>query len=180
MTRVAAFAAFAALAAFPAAAEVRSASSAGFEVEARATVPVPPAEAYAALARIGEWWNDEHTYSGKAANMRLDPRAGGCFCETVPKGNGTIEHMRVVYAQPGQILRLQGGLGPLQAEAAIGTLTWALKAVPGGTEVTQSYVVGGFVRGGAEKLAPLVDMVLVEQMARYRSHLGDQGRRSGD
>jgi uncharacterized protein YndB with AHSA1/START domain len=180
MSRIATLLAFAMLAATPAAAEVKSSSPAGFEVEAKATVPVPPAQAYAALVRIGEWWNSQHTYSGQAANMRLDPRAGGCFCETVPEGEGTIEHMRVVYAQPGQTLRLQGGLGPLQAEAAIGTLTWALKAVPGGTEVTQSYVVGGYVRGGAEKLAPLVDQVLAEQMARYRSHLGDKGRRSGD
>ena len=180
MDRVAVSFAIGVAAAAPAAAEVKSSTPAGFEVEAKATVPVSPAEAYLALARVGDWWNSEHTYSGKAANMRLEPRAGGCFCESVPDGNGTIEHMRVVYAQPGQTLRLQGGLGPLQAEAALGTLTWALKAVPGGTEVTQSYVVGGYVRAGAEKMAPLVDMVLAQQMARYQSHLSDRGGRSGD
>jgi uncharacterized protein YndB with AHSA1/START domain len=180
MNRIGISFAFAVLAATPAVAEVKSATPAGFEVQAKATVPVSPAQAYAALGRIGDWWNSEHTYSGKATNLRLDARAGGCFCETVPNGNGTIEHMRVIYAQPGQTLRLQGALGPLQGEAAVGTLTWALKPVPGGTEVTQSYVVGGYVRSGADKMAPLVDRVLAEQMARYQRHRSDRGGRSGD
>ncbi len=180
MNRIAISFVVAIAAAFPAAAEVKSSTPAGFEVEAKATVPVSPAQAYAALGRIGDWWSSQHSYSGKASNMRLDPRAGGCFCENLPDSDGTIEHMRVIYAQPAQILRLQGALGPLQAEAAMGTLTWALKAVPGGTEVTQSYVVGGYVRSGAEQMAPLVDMVLAEQMARYQSHLSDRGGRSGD
>jgi hypothetical protein len=160
----------AALAASPAAAEVRSATPAGFEVESRVTVPASPAEAYAALGRIGEWWNPAHTYSGKATNLRLDLKAGGCFCETT-EGGGAIEHLRVVYAQPGTMLRLQGGLGPLQAEGVAGALTWTLKPVAGGTEIVQSYVVGGYVRGGAEKLASPVDQVMREQLERYRSRL---------
>ncbi|MEA1015830.1 SRPBCC family protein [Sphingosinicella sp. LY1275] len=159
-----------ALVASPAAAEVKSATPAGFEVESRATVPVPPAEAYAALGRIGEWWNPAHTYSGKAANLRLDLKVGGCFCETTD-GGGAIEHLRVIYAQPGAVLRLQGGLGPLQAEGVAGALTLTLKPVAGGTEIVQSYVVGGYVRGGAEALAPLVDKVMGEQLERYRSRL---------
>lgn len=148
-----------------AAAEVKSSTPAGFEVESKAVVAAIPAEVYARLGRIGEWWNPAHTYSGKGANLSLEAKAGGCFCETI-EGGGTIEHMRVVYAQPGSILRLQGGLGPLQQEAAIGTLTLQLKPVAGGTEVTQTYVVGGNIRGGAEKLAPIVDQVLGEQLNR--------------
>jgi hypothetical protein len=164
----------AALALAPAAeAEVKSATDAGFETETKVVVSATPAETYAALSRIGDWWNPEHSYSGKAANLRLEARAGGCFCE-VTDGGGTIEHMRVVYAQPGQTLRLQGGLGPLQAEAASGTLTWSLKAVEGGTEVTQSYVVGGYVRGGATKLAAIVDKVLAEQITRLKGRLVDK------
>lgn len=157
-------------AAAPAGAEVKSATTAGFEVEARALVSVAPAEAYAMLGRIGEWWNGDHTYSGKSANLSLKPRAGGCFCERIPP-NGTIEHMRVVYAQPATILRLQGGLGPLQGEAVAGTLTWTLKAVPGGTQIVQTYVVGGYVRGGADKLAPIVDKVMAEQLAGLQRRL---------
>lgn len=158
-------------AAAPAGAEVRNASAAGFALEARATVPAPPAEVYAALGRIGRWWNSQHTYSGDAANMTLEQRAGGCFCERIPADDGSIEHGRVIYARPGQALRVQGALGPLQAEAAAGTLTWSLRAVAGGTEITQTYVVGGYRPGGFEALAPLVDQVMGEQLRRLGEHL---------
>lgn len=156
----------------PAMAEVRSATPAGFEVESKAVVSAPPAEAYAALTRIGAWWDSAHTYSGKAANMTLDARPGGCFCETMPKGDGAIEHMRVVYVQPGRTLRLQGGLGPLQAEGVAGTLTWSLNPVPGGTEIVQTYVVGGYVRGGIQRMAPIVDQVLSQQLSRLAAYIG--------
>ena len=159
------------LAAVPAAAEVKSSTPDGFEVEAKATVSATPAETYAMFASPGEWWEDEHTYSGDSANMRLKLKAGGCFCERIPEDGGTIEHGRVIYARPAQQLRIQGGLGPLQAEAAIGTLTWTLKAVEGGTEITQTYVVGGYVRGGAERFAPIVDRVLATQLAGLKRRL---------
>lgn len=120
-----AFALLAAAAASPAMAEVKSATPAGFAVEAKVVVPASPAQAYAALARIGAWWDSAHSYSGDAANMTLDPKVGGCFCETIPKGNGAVEHGRIIYAQPGETLRLQSALGPLQAEAALGVLTWS-------------------------------------------------------
>jgi uncharacterized protein YndB with AHSA1/START domain len=159
-------------AAAPVAAEVKSASATGFETEARARVPVPPAEVYAALVRVGQWWQSAHTYSGDAANMTLEPRAGGCFCEAIPADGGTIEHGRVIYARPGQQLRVSGALGPLQAEAVTGTLTWTLSPAEGGTEIVMTYVVGGFVRGaGAEPLVPLVDQVLAAQLEGLRAHL---------
>ncbi|HEV2748151.1 MAG TPA: SRPBCC family protein [Allosphingosinicella sp.] len=156
----------------PASAEVKSAAPGGFEVESRAIVAANAAQTYAALGRIAEWWNGEHTYSGDAANLRLEARAGGCFCETIPKGGGSIEHMRVVYAQPGVTLRLQGGLGPLQQYGVAGTLTWSLKPAANGTAITQTYVVGGYIPGGADKLAPMVDKVLAEQLGRLQKRLG--------
>lgn len=155
----------------PAAAEVLSATSSGFALEAKATVPVSPAEAYAALGRIGRWWQSDHTYSGDAANMRLEARLGGCFCESIPEGGGEIEHGRVIYAQPGRTLRVQGGLGPLQSEGVLGSLTWQLRAVEGGTEITQTYVAGGYMRGGFEAAAPLVDQVMAAQLEGLRRHL---------
>jgi uncharacterized protein YndB with AHSA1/START domain len=154
-----------------AAAEVKSAAAGGFEVEAKAVVAASPAETFAMLGRPAEWWNKEHTYSGDPRNMSLELRAGGCFCERIPKGGGTVEHGRIVYARPGTALRLQGALGPLQAEGATGSLTWSLKAVPGGTEVIQTYVVGGYVRGGVDTLAPIVDRVLGEQLEGLKRRL---------
>jgi uncharacterized protein YndB with AHSA1/START domain len=162
-------AALAASAAAPAGARVISSSPAGFEVADRVVIAAPPAKLYAALIDIGRWWSGSHTYSGDAANLSIDARAGGCWCERLADG-GAIEHLRLVYVRPGQALRGQGGLGPLQSEGAAGSFTWTIKpAKDGGSELTQSYVVGGYVRGGAEKLAPLVDQVLGEQLGRLKA-----------
>ena len=145
-------------------AEVRTAADSGFETVNSAVVAASPDKVYAMLGQPGRWWNKDHTYSGDARNLSQDMKAGGCFCEVIPADNGTVEHGRVVFAQPGQTLRLSAALGPLQQEAVSGTLTWSLKPVAGGTEVTQTYVVGGYVRGGAAKLAPIVDRVMSEQL----------------
>jgi uncharacterized protein YndB with AHSA1/START domain len=122
------------------------------------------------LGRVGEWWGKNHTYSGDASNLSLSLQANGCFCEKMPDG-GTIEHLRIVQARPGSTLRAQGGLGPLQAEAVAGTLTWSLKAVTGGTEITQNYIVSGHLRPGFEALAPAVDQVLTEQLLGLQKRL---------
>jgi uncharacterized protein YndB with AHSA1/START domain len=151
-------------------AEVRSSSASGFEVQSVAIVKASPADTYSMLGRIGEWWSPSHSYSGKAANLSLALSAGGCFCERLDDG-GAVEHMRVVQARPAKLLRLQGGLGPLQGEGVFGTLTWSLKAVPGGTEVTQNYIVGGYFRGGGAQLAAPVGQVLEEQLGRLKARL---------
>lgn len=160
----------AAAAASPAAAEVKSAAPAGFAVESRAVVAAAPAEAYAQIVRVDEWWDAAHSYSGNAANLSLQARPGGCFCERLADGGG-VEHMRVVSARPGVELRLQGGLGPLQAEAVTGSLSWSLKPAGGGTEIVQRYVVGGYVDGGADRIAPAVDQVLAGQLLRLQQKL---------
>jgi hypothetical protein len=155
----------------PAVAEIISSSPHGFASENRVLVPVTPAEAYDALGRIGEWWDPAHTYSGLTGNLALELRAGGCMCEALV-GGGTVEHLRVVYAEPGEMLRLQGGLGPLQAEAVVATLSWSLAPAEGsGTEIVQSYVVGGYIRAGAGAYAGPVDNVLADQLERLRAWL---------
>ena len=159
-----------ALLATPAAAEVKSVTDAGFEVSRTETIAADPAAVYAALRVPAKWWNAEHTWSGDAENLWIDAQAGGCFCEKMPD-KGSIQHARIVAAQPGKQLRLTGALGPLQAEAVTGTFTWDLKPVDGGTEITQSYVVGGYVRTGAAALAPLVDQVLGQQLTRLQALL---------
>jgi uncharacterized protein YndB with AHSA1/START domain len=152
------------LAAAPAAADVKI-SETGFVVENKAVAAAAPDAVWAALVAPARYWNPDHSYSGKAANFTLDPKAGGCFCEALPDG-GSVEHMRVVFAGPGSMLRLVGGLGPLQSEGVAATLTWALKPVPNGTEITQTYVVGGHMRFDVPATAPLVGQVLNEQLTR--------------
>jgi uncharacterized protein YndB with AHSA1/START domain len=150
-------------------AEVKSATASGFVVESRAVVAVPPAVAYAMLTRVGAWWIPSHTYSGKGASLSLDPRAGGCFCESW--AGGSVEHGRVIAARPGQQLRLSGALGPLQGEALTGTLTWTLKPAPNGTEIVQTYSVAAYVAGGADKYASPVDQVMAQQLAAFTKAL---------
>ncbi len=158
------------LIAAPAAAEIKTSGPNGFAVEQSFTVAARPEAVYAQIGRIGEWWDMAHSYSGKAENMRLELKAGGCFCETLANG-GSIEHMRVVYADPANGIRLQGGLGPLQSEAVTGTLSWSFKTVAGGTLVTQRYSVAGQTAGGIASLAAPVDQVLGEQFARLQKRL---------
>src|SRR5262245_8712947 len=85
----------------PAAAEVVSADAHGFEVNNTVNLVIPVNQAYSAFSRLNSWWGDEHTYSGKAANMQLLLRPGGCFCEAIPTGGG-VEHMRVSVVQPNE------------------------------------------------------------------------------
>ena len=155
----------AALAATPAAAEVVSAGPEGVVVRNAVEVSAPAARVYAELARPDRWWESSHTYSGDAANLSLDPKPGGCFCEKLPAG-GAVEHLRVLTARPGQMLRLQGALGPLQGEAVSGVLSFELKPKAGGTEVVQTYAIRGFSAAEAARWAPPVDGMLRTQLQR--------------
>ena len=151
----------------PAMAEVTASGANGFEVRHTVTLVVPPEAAYATFVDLGGWWSDSHTYSGKASNMTLDPRAGGCFCERLDGGG--VEHMRVSVAQPGKRLVLTGILGPLLYEATAGVMDVTFDKVAGGSKVTMTYRAAGFARGGGEKMAGLVDQVLGQQVKSYRA-----------
>ncbi len=160
----------------PASARVVSTQPHGFEIAESATVKASPEVVYKTLVDIASWWDGNHSYSGTAANISIDARAGGCWCEKLSDG-GSIEHMRIVYAHPGKVLRAQGGLGPLQSEGVAGSLTYTIKpAAGGGSEVTQTYVVGGYLRQGADKLAPGVDAVMSAGFKRLVAKVDGAGR----
>lgn len=171
-----------ALLASPACAEVVASSEAGFVIRLTEEVTASPQESWKMLLTPGEWWSSEHTYSGDAMNLYLDAQATGCFCEKLPRPkdapedqrNGSIEHLHVVYAEPNRVLRLTGGLGPLQSEAVHGTLTMTFKAVPGGTRILWEYVVGGYMRYKTDKISPVVDKVMGEQIRRLGAKLGSK------
>ena len=157
------------MASAPAVAEVVSASSNGFEVRQILELPVKPEVAFAKFGEVGAWWDDEHTYSGKAANMRLALTRGGCFCETMEGGG--IEHLRVTYVDRPKRVVLTGSLGPLLYEATAGVMDVQVKPAAGGSQLVLDYRAAGFFKGGAGKLAPLVDQVLEQQMKRYRAYV---------
>jgi uncharacterized protein YndB with AHSA1/START domain len=144
-------------------------NSTGFLVKHEVSVNAAPAKVYDALmGQIGSWWDPQHTYSGDSKNLAIDARPGGCFCERLQNGGG-IEHMRVVYIQPGKLIRMSGALGPLQASGLAGSLTWKLTGSDGSTNLELSYSVGGYMEGGIEKMAPAVNDMLGEQLQRLKA-----------
>ena len=150
-----------------AAAEVQSVGAGGFEVRQTVHVAASSDKAFAALLQPARWWSSEHTFSGNAANLTLDARAGGCWCESLPEG-GSVEHLHVVYVSPGKVLRLRGALGPFQGLAVDGVMTWSLKPNANGTDISVSYAVGGYAKDGFENLSKGADHVLAEQIERLR------------
>ena len=173
-------AAIALFAASPAAAEVIETRDDGFVTRDTATVAASPLEAWLALIKPADWWNDSHTWSADASNMTLVPQAGGCFCEKVPGEDradgfsldGSAQHMTVIQAYPLRVLRMRGGLGPLQGEPATGVLTITLKEVDGGTRILWEYNVGGPMRFTIDQISKAVDGVMTQQLHGLRDHLG--------
>ena len=159
-----------------AAAEVVETREGFFKIQSVVLVDLPPAAAWRALTRVPAWWDSAHTWSGAARNLSLKARAGGCFCEKLADG-GSVQHARVVLAQPGQLLRLDGALGPLQEMAVNGTLTYSLAPDGPGTRVTMSYAVAGALTMDAAKLAPLVDQVMAGQLERLRNYSNSKDSR---
>jgi hypothetical protein len=152
----------------PASAAVASSSPSGFVIEAEAELAAAPETVWRDLRRIERWWNSAHTYSGDASRLRLDARAGGCWCERWGDGQ-SVEHGRVVLVmeQEGvRTLRVIGAFGPLQEMGATGVLTFTVAAHTSGAKLAMSYRVSGDAALGFDRMAPLVDSVLMEQFGR--------------
>ncbi len=173
MTRVAAaFCVFAAVASAAAArAEVVDLRLTGFEVRESVDIAAPPAAVWAALARIGAWWDPEHTFSGVAANLSIDLKPGGCLCESLGALGAGVEHLRIVYVKPPAAARLEGAIGPLQNTGADGHMAWRLEDGHGHTTFTLTYDVGGYAKGGLQTWAKPVDTVLKRQVDRLKRYI---------
>jgi uncharacterized protein YndB with AHSA1/START domain len=157
----------------PANAAVTDQSTTGFELQETAHIAASPDKVYAALIDPARWWSSDHTFSGSAANLSLDARAGGCWCEKLP-GGGSVLHLTVVDADPGKTLRLRGALGPFQGTGMDGAMTIALKPNGQGTDLTLTYDIGGYFKGGFGPLPQGADGVLADQVARLK-HLVETG-----
>lgn len=151
-------------------AEVVSAATNGFEVRETAQIAAKPDAVYAVLVAPSRWWDSAHTYSKSAANLTLDARAGGCWCESLAEA-GTVQHLIVVLAMPGKTLRLRGALGPLQGLGVEGAMTWKISPSAGGSDLELTYTAGGFAKDGLDKLAGPVDGVLGEQVERLKQFI---------
>jgi uncharacterized protein YndB with AHSA1/START domain len=152
-------------------AEVTDSAPDGFSLRHTVEVDASAAGVYRALTKqVGKWWHPDHTFTGDAGNLRIEARGGGCFCEKLDDG-GEVQHLQVVYAEPGKLLRMSGGLGPLQQVAVAGSLAFTLTESEGSTQVELMYTVAGYRPGGLADWAGPVDGVLGVQMRRLERYL---------
>jgi uncharacterized protein YndB with AHSA1/START domain len=155
-----------------ASAGVTEVASNGFTLKQDVVIAAGPDKVYAMLVEPARWWNSEHTWSGSASNLTLEARAGGCFCETLAKG-GSVQHLAIVSAQPGKLLRLTGLLGPFQSMAGNGVMTWTLTTDPAGTHLELTYQIAGYANmamggKGYEFWSKAADGMLADQVTRLK------------
>jgi hypothetical protein len=158
-------------------ATVVDSTQAGFTIRWEQSAHVSPMVLYSEFTKgISKWWDPDHTWSGKAENLSIQPVPGGCFCEKLGE-EGSLRHMTVIYADPGKMFRMEGGLGPLQQFAVNGILTLEIRTVKDSSKVTLTYTVGGYIPGGVSKLAMVVDQVLGHQFSRFMDYAYRQAPR---
>jgi hypothetical protein len=139
-------------------AKVVSSNESGFVIENSVIVPTDPQVSWRALVEsVGQWWPADHTWFGRSENLRIEPRAGGCFCEI--SGDRQVVHMTIGFVDPGVRLRMLGGLGPLQGMGMYGALDWTFEKSDGGTRITLRYQAGGYAGPDLAAMLPVIDQV---------------------
>ncbi len=159
-------------------AEVVDAGPSGFKVVHEVEIAADRAAVWQAALDVGSWWSDDHTISGDARRMSIEPRPQGCFCEMLSATDGVV-HLTVTTVSTNSMLRLTGGLGPLGVMGASGNLIWEFSDAEGMTRVTFTYAVGGYYEGGVETMAEPVDFVIGEALSNLKQHIESSGD-SGD
>lgn len=157
-----------------AAAEVMNRSENGFSLTYERPVTASSDAVLAAIARPAAWWSDAHTYSGAAANISVDLRPGGCWCEALPGGG--VKHAEAVLVWPEQrMVRFDAPFGPLQSIGAdaVLTMTWTDATDGSGRTLKWTFVVAG---PGAGAMADAIDGVMAEQFGRLADHLSAEPR----
>jgi uncharacterized protein YndB with AHSA1/START domain len=150
-------------------AEVAQSDPQGFTIAIRRIVLADATQSWDGLVHPARWWNPEHSWSGDAANLGVEARAGGCWCE---RWNGNeVEHGRIIRSEPGVNLRLRGVFGPLQEQALTGVMDFRLTQGKDGTQIDLSYRVSGPASARLDEVAAIVDQVLSLQMDRFKAHL---------
>lgn len=151
-----------------ASAEVITSAPDHFTLKLEAESERSPSEIWARLIEPSDWWQSDHTYSGDASNLSLDPQAGGLWREDWE--GGSVWHGTVLQAQPDSSLVLSAPFGPLQGLAV--TSVWTISLAPtetGGTKITFDHVTNGTMASGLDAMAPAVDFVkqqAIESLAR--------------
>lgn len=150
-------------------AEVVVASADHYTLKHQAESSDAPDVVWARLISPNEWWHPDHTYSGSAENLSLDPQAGGLWREDWP--DGSVVHGSVLLITPGTTLRLNAPFGPLQEMAVSVVWTIQLEAIDTGTRVMFTEIANGTTASNLDKLAPAVDFVKQQAISRLTDPL---------
>lgn len=151
-------------------AEVKDQAPNGFTLENSEWVPVDPDTAWKTFVQgVGKWWPADHTWWGDASKLSISEKAGGCFCEI--NGAQQAWHMTVAFVDPGKLMRMTGGLGPLQGMGLDGALEWRFVEEKGGTRITLWFRNGGYTPDDLTKFVPVVDKVQGLQLGGLANYL---------
>ncbi len=148
-----------------ASADIVSSSPSHYELSLQMRSSLSPEEMWARLIQPAEWWSPNHTYSGDAANLSLDPRAGGLWREDWT--GGSVTHGDVLLVIEGEQLRLNAPFGPLQGMGV--NVVWTItvgEGPAGGSVVTFDEVATGGPASRLDEIAPAVDAVKAEALQR--------------
>ncbi len=141
-------------------AEIIEATADRYVLKHQARSSLSPADLWARLIKPADWWHPDHTYSGDAGNLSLEPAAGGLWREDWT--DGSVLHGQVLNAVPGKLLRLDAPFGPLQEMAVSTVWTITLKPDGDGSLVTFDEIANGTAASKLDALAPAVDFVKSE------------------
>lgn len=156
----------AALVGLPASAEVVAATADHYMLRHEAVSPQSVEETWERLIQPDTWWHPDHTYSGNAEHLWLNPNAGGLWMESWD-GNA-VEHGRVLSILENKMLRLDAPFGPLQGMGVqvVWTITLEADETTGGTRIVFEEVANGSSQSGLAQIAPAVDMVKQQAIQR--------------
>lgn len=150
-------------------AQVVESSANGFLIQSSHELELGSQEAYAAFVDgFSNWYDASHSYSGQAENLSLDLEKH-CMLERLADG-GFVRHMEIVFHQPGSVLRMTGGLGPLQGMGVSGAMTFTFSETAEASKVEMAYSVSGADHLKLDKIAGPVDQVLKIQLDRFQTY----------
>ena len=145
-------------------AEVLSVSDTHFALRQEARSELTPEQLWQRLIRPATWWHPDHTYSGDAANLSLDVQAGGLWREDWD--GRSVAHGRVLFVDPGKVLRLDAPFGPLQGLGAYTMWTITITPDENGSAVVFDEVSTGPPTAKLTDVAGAVDYVKSEAIRR--------------
>lgn len=148
-------------------AEIVSSSDTHFVLRHEASTSLSRERLWQRLVKPADWWHPDHTYSGDARHLSLDPTAGGLWREDWL--GGSVLHGEVRYVKKGETLRLEAPFGPLQGLGAYVIWTISISDSDSGSTVTFDEVAMAPPGSDMAEMAKAVDYVKNEAIHRLTS-----------